>query len=616
MNLLAKIKYVTANRFSAFFYTPPKVAGAKSFFFKEPVKRLVIDDLDKIEEGFIHFEKYYENGYSGYSLIPYESGYIFEERLQKFLSGKRNKPLFEFVFFDNANMEVCLSKDLDFSKIRNYSENNSYSIDNFCLNTDKESYCQSIDKIKKYIEEGDTYQVNYTVKGKFKFSGDPVSLIYNLIYNQSAKYTAVINLGDNLLLSLSPELFFIIEGNNIKVKPMKGTIKRGLSLSNDNKQKMILKSDEKNRAENVMIVDLLRNDLGKICEYDSVKTTSMFDIETYETLHQMTSTVEGKLKRNNIYEVLKNIFPSGSITGAPKLRTMEIIKELEKEERGYYTGAIGLFANNKIIFNIPIRTISIDKNNRCEIGIGSGVVWDSNAEEEYNETLLKADFLKTVPEKYELFETMLYESGEVFLLEYHKNRIRRASEYFLFNYDENNFEKVVNEYLKNLDAKIPHRIKVIMNKWGELKLESNPIKATKNEINKLMISDIRTDETNRFLYFKTTSRSMYDSELKNAKSKGYDEVLFLNKKNEITEGSFTNIFLKINDNWYTPKTDCGLLNGCYREYLLYNESHHFSKKLDLSDLLNCDVIKCVNSLRKEMKVSEIYMQGKLIKKVE
>ena len=588
-------------------------AGAKSYFFFNPVKHIVIDSENEIETKFNQVEKCLKEGLNGFTLIPYETGYIFEERLHKYIIEKNDKPFFEFFFYDNINSEICLTSDLNFDSITEHSEAKTYSITKYKLNTSKESYCRSIDKIKKYIEAGDTYQVNYTVKGNFNFEGDLIALIYNLIYNQSAGYTAIINLGDRLVLTISPELFFTIEGKDIIVKPMKGTIRRGYSLFNDNEKKVFLQNDEKNKAENVMIVDLLRNDLGRICEYDTVKTTSLFDIEKYETLFQMTSTIRGKLNTNNFYEIIKNIYPSGSITGAPKIRTMEIIKELETGSRGYYTGTIGLFVDAKKIFNIPIRTITIGNNNKGEIGIGSGVVWDSIAEEEYEETLLKADFLRKPPEIFELFETMLYESGEIFLYNFHKKRINEAAQYFLFYFDAEKYDEAVNNVLQNFESNKSYRIKIILNKWGQLRVEYS-LFSTSNKDIKLYVSPFRIDEKDKYFYFKTTKRKLYDDELNSAKAEGFDEVIFLNNQNEITEGSITNIFLRIGSEWFTPPIESGLLNGCYRDYLLKARSDHHSKKLFLPDLIKCDEIKCVNSLRKERSVSELFVNNKLYKK--
>ena len=251
-----------------------------------------------------------------------------------------------------------------------------------------ENYFSALKRIKRQLAAGNSYQVNYTFKLKFDFKGDPFSLYNELIQRQPTPYSAFIETEDFSVLSLSPELFFHKQGEKIKVKPMKGT----LGLGKGNRQR--LRRDPKNRAENLMIVDLLRNDLGRIAKTGSVKTTRLFEIEKHPTLYQMTSTVEAEVPENiDLYHLFKNIFPSGSVTGAPKIRTMQIIRELEKEERKIYTGAIGYITPQKdLLFNVAIRTLLI-KGNHGELGIGSGITYASDPQQEWEECRLKARFL-------------------------------------------------------------------------------------------------------------------------------------------------------------------------------------------------------------------------------
>ena len=257
----------------------------------------------------------------------------------------------------------------------------------------------------------------------------------------------------------------------IKSKPMKGTSRRGIDLSSDSLIKYQLETSEKNIAENVMIVDLIRNDLGKISKYGSVKVKNLFQVEKYESVYQMVSTIESKLRKKiQLSDVLRNIFPCGSITGAPKIRTMEIIKELEKEERGIYTGAIGLIRKNKVTFSVPIRTLCIDKKTgKGEIGLGSGIVWDSVAEEEYEETQLKGKFL-TDPEKpFEIFETILVNNNKIFLLEEHLDRMQQAAEYFLFCFDRAKIKSQIEKVIKSADNE-KFRFRISLSKSGKLNL--------------------------------------------------------------------------------------------------------------------------------------------------
>ena len=387
MQIKEIINKVLATPNAAFFYTPPFFGKSDSYLFLRPKEIITIKSLRNLDEKLNRIDELVAEGYFGYSFMNYEAGYLFEKSLNKFLP--RNENLIQFFFYDKKNVQPIKSNKILLDSFE------KYKIKNFKLNTSKNEFTNSISKIKSYIEEGDTYQVNYTIKGKFDFEGSYSGLFNNLVFNQSAQYIAVINNNGKIIISLSPEMFFENNGRKIISKPMKGTARRGIDHSNDEFIKYELERSEKNRAENVMIVDLIRNDLGRVSEYGSVKVRNIFEVEKYESVYQMVSTVESKLKKNTkLSDVLKNIFPCGSITGAPKIRTMEIINELEKENRGIYTGSIGLIRKNKITFNVPIRTLTIDKKtNKGEIGLGSGIVWDSIAEEEYEETKLKGNFL-------------------------------------------------------------------------------------------------------------------------------------------------------------------------------------------------------------------------------
>ena len=271
-------------------------------------------------------------------------------------------------------------------------------------------------------------------------------------------------------------MFFEIKRTLIKSMPMKGTIKRGINPVDDKLLFKKLKQSEKNKAENVMIVDMIRNDLGRISRYGSIKVDNLFEIEKYESVYQMISTANSKMnKKVKLSGVLRNIFPCASITGAPKIRTMEIIRELEKERRGIYTGSIGLITKDKITFNVAIRTVVL--NNNCKsgsIGLGSGIVWDSIASEEYEETILKGRFLTSPNKKFQLIETMLVENKNIFLLKDHLERLRISADYFLFNFDESKILKQLNSITSRLDQK-KYKLRMTLNKYGSLELSVSEI---------------------------------------------------------------------------------------------------------------------------------------------
>ncbi|MEE9430357.1 MAG: aminodeoxychorismate synthase component I [Melioribacteraceae bacterium] len=615
MNILDILNTVKENTRSVFLYTPPIYDNAVSYILNNPQEIITCNDLNYVNLKLNEADNLTQKGLTGFVLFNYELGYAFENNLNKYLSKENNTPLFTILFFNEKNITRIVSKEIDFDKAKELLQQKNYSINSFRLNTTKKNYIKNIEAIKKYIKIGDTYQVNYTVEGKFKFKGSVESLFLSTLFNQSAQFSALINLDDEIIISNSPELFFKIKDNVISTRPMKGTIKRGINILDDSNKCSQLLSSEKDRAENIMIVDLLRNDIGRVSKLNSVKVTSKFNLEKYETIYQLTSEVEGKLKKQNLYSILRNTFPCGSITGAPKIRTMEIINKLENRQRGIYTGSIGMFDKHKAIFNVAIRTIQIaKKTGKGNIGIGSGIVWDSNANSEYNETKLKAKFLTNPDPYFELIESLLLENGSYFLLDEHLNRLEQASEHFLFVFDKKSIEKKLNKLKKKLKPSLEksYKIKLLLDKWGSVELTSEEIKNKKYDNLKIKISDVKINSKNKFQYFKTTNRVLYDEEFKLAIDEGYDEVIFLNEKDEIAEGSISNIFIKNKTKFITPKISSGILNGIYREHFILNNKNVFEKKLKLNDIVKADELYLVNSVRKKMRITEVWRSNTII----
>jgi len=607
MKLSDIIKQVETKNHSALFFTPLFYPNSYSCLFLEPVEVITVNKKENVNDHLKLVDNYLQKGLSGYALISYEAGYLFEKKLEKYLSGEEQK-LIRFLFFDDKNVIRLKSDEVEF----NADDISKYSVTNFKLNTSLAKFKENIKKIKNYIREGDTYQVNYTVKGKFNFSGSYSSFFQHLLFNQSAKYSAFINDDISYIISLSPEKFFSVKGNEITSKPMKGTVKRGVNLENDLAAEQELVNSQKNRAENVMIVDLIRNDLGRIAEYGSVLVPRLFSTEKYESLFQMVSTITAKVKTEaTLGTILKNIFPCGSVTGAPKIRTMEIIRELEKEERGIYTGSIGLFNKDEVNFNVAIRTLTVNKKNgKGDLGIGAGIVWDSDPQKEYEETLLKSKFLAE-PENYlDLFETMLLENGQILFLEEHLERLRLAAEFFLFNFNKNKIRKFIGDKIVELDPGEKYKIKLILNKWGSVNIETFDLSLIPDNI-KIIVSEKRINTQNRFQYFKTTNRKLYDDEYQKYSAKGFFDVIFLNEKDEVVEGSITNIFLQKDGKWFTSPLTSGILNGIYRNHLL-NKNDIKEREISLEDLLKVDGIKLVNSVRGEMRVNQLYYRNEVI----
>ena len=459
---------------------------------------------------------------------------------------------------------------------------------------------KKLESIYKYIEQGESYQTNFTDFMFFKYAGAGFDLYQKLKYLQPVPYSAYLKIHGKEILSLSPELFFRRERTKLVLKPMKGTIKRGRTTKEDKEQIQSLLSSEKEKAENLMIVDLVRNDIGKIAEIGSVKVEKLFTVEKYKSLFQMTSTITGILKQPIFYStIFKNLFPSGSVTGAPKKRTMEIIQSLEKNPRGIYCGTLGFTTpEDTAVFNIPIRTIELNQA-FGKMGVGSGITYSSQIKKEYEECLLKTQFLTQSSKKFSLIESIRWKEKLLFLDE-HLKRLKDSAEYFQFVYDE----KYIRFELHKI--KIPeknkiYKIRILLSESGDVQITIEPLRLEKKSTQNIYLSAKKTNTQNIFLYHKTTNRELYNKEYEKVQKKGYYDVLFRNEKKELTEGSRNNIFLQIQGQWFTPPLKSGLLNGIYRKKILI-EKHAKEKVLYKKDLFYADKIILTNSVRLEQEV--------------
>jgi para-aminobenzoate synthetase/4-amino-4-deoxychorismate lyase len=398
---------------------------------------------------------------------------------------------------------------------------------------------------------------------------------------------------------------------------MKGTLPRGLTFSKDRKNAETLQNSPKDRAENIMIVDMLRNDIGRVADAGSVETLSRFDVEKYPTVWQMTSAVQGTLSQRRkgatntelvdgelsafaplreIKNIFKALFPCASITGAPKAKTMEIIQGLEASPRGIYTGSIGFIApNGDAQFNVAIRTAVI-QDGKAEYGIGGGIVWDSDAKSEYEEAISKAAILTKRMPDFQCLETMLWEDGEILLLERHLKRLAESAEYFDFKCD---FEKI-REHLRNLRLKAPTRIRLLLSKDGRFETQTFEIKRDEGVASTLAVAKEPIDSTDVFLYHKTTNREVYETAKANFPDA--DDVLLYNERDEVTESCIANIVVELDGRKVTPPVSCGLLAGTFRDELLENGEIE-ERVITLDDLKCADSICLINSVRKWREVT-------------
>ena len=412
-----------------------------------------------------------------------------------------------------------------------------------------------------------------------------------LVRTQPSPYAMLLESDDFSICSASPELFFSKRGKIIEMQPMKGTRERGRFNEEDQKNKEDLKASEKDRAENLMILDMVRNDLGKVCLPGSLSTPKLFELHSFPTVWQQTSSVVGETVCS-LAEIFSSVFPCASVTGAPKVRAMEIIAELEQHPRGVYTGAMGyLKPGGETLFNVSIRTMYIDKVKKsATYGIGSGIVWDSDPEAELAESLAKAKILNFPSLPFELFETMKYTPREgIYLIEEHFDRIKSSAIRFNYRFDENQARALLSEIESDKSLKI----RLIVNKEGDPKLEILPLSASRKEV-KLKLAKNPVDSRNIFLFHKTTNREVYDK----AKKEVYDcdDVLLFNESGQITETSIANIFLEKQGSLYTPPVECGLLPGTLRASMLKKKEVN-EKILSLGDFLIADRIFVGNSVR-------------------
>ncbi len=466
----------------------------------------------------------------------------------------------------------------------------------------QEEYAGRVEEIRGAISRGDVYQANLTGKFAFPFPDDPFALYMRLRAAQPVPYGAFLRTGSACIVSQSPELFFRVRGGNIEVRPMKGTAARGLSASEDRKAARDLKADPKNRAENVMIVDLLRNDLGKVCRTGSIRASRMFEVQRYRTLLQMVSTVSGSLLPGTTpLELFRALFPCGSVTGAPKISSMRLLRRMEPSPRGVYTGAIGiLMPGGDMTFSVAIRTVTV-RNGMAEAGAGGGIVWDSDPDGEFREAHQKARYLVEPAADFELIETLLWTpDGGFRFLEDHLRRLSSSARYFGFRFRREAALAALGSAVGDGGTDGPGKVRMLLRADGRVSAMISPYTGARDRTApcRLALSRIGVSSRDPFLRHKTTNRAWRDEELRNAREAGFDEVLFLNERGELTEGAISNVFLEISGRLYTPPPACGLLEGVYRRRILSDRKLSASERvLFVEDLRKADRILITNSVR-------------------
>ncbi len=478
----------------------------------------------------------------------------------------------------------------------------------------REQHGRGVASIREAIADGETYQINYTFRlsshglKPVRFEewspgavapGDLHALYAALASAERVPYSALIETDAWAVLSLSPELFFRREGSRITTQPMKGTAARGRWKQEDEARADTLRASEKNRAENVMIVDLCRNDLTRVCRGGTVAATSLFDVERYSTVWQMVSTVEGALREGaTLTDVFGALFPAGSITGAPKTSSMRLIAELEHGPRGVYCGAIGYASpDDRATFNVAIRTMTVHRpTGRAEYGVGGGITWDSTAPDEHAEAMQKAACLEVRP-PFSLIETLRWENGEYVRLDAHLARLRASADYFGFaaSSEAPGFSPahVARAEARALPPNQPQRVRLELSPDGRVSVACSPLDITP-EAPTFILATTPVDSSNRWLFHKTTRREVYDHH--KAEHPDVWDVLLWNERGELTEFTRGNVVVELDGRMVTPSRACGLLGGVFREVLL-NKGEIVESIITVRDLERASRIWFVNSLR-------------------
>jgi para-aminobenzoate synthetase/4-amino-4-deoxychorismate lyase len=449
---------------------------------------------------------------------------------------------------------------------------------------DFSDYARALSRIKEEIAEGNTYQVNYTYDCHIQTSLAPLELYEMLRPHQTTPYTAFIENRYESILSFSPELFFELDGTTIRAKPMKGTARRGKDTAEDETNRQFLQGDEKNRAENVMIVDLLRNDLGKVAIPGSVAVKNLFEVETHKTVHQMTSEIVATLKeQTSLWEIFVALFPCGSVTGAPKRSTMQLIDALERGPRGVYCGAIGFLEPGRACFSVPIRILQRTRDETAyRYRVGSGIVWDSDIREEWLETQTKTAFLHG---DFQILETIRIKDGALLYGPEHFARMEQSAKALGFAYQHPSLTP-----LPQSDA----ILRLLLARDGTLTTEAHPYDEIQST--RIQIAATRITSFDPMLQHKTTYRPWYTATLEKIRQGLVFDELFLNERGEITEGARSNLFVQLKGVLYTPPLSCGLLNGILRQKML-DDGTCAERSLSLDDLHNAEHIFCGNSVR-------------------
>lgn len=548
----------------------------------DPVEILVAEEAEGVMEVVAAAERATRRGRFAVGFLTYEAAPGFDRSL----AVRRRGPLPAAWFAVLERLDELPAPPLP---------TGSFRLGDWRASLTPRRHAAHVNAIRRAIARGDTYQANLTYRLRAAFEGDTLALFRELWDAQRPSYAAYLDLGEHALLSVSPELFFAREGERLHCRPMKGTAARGRTTAEDARRAEALHTSAKDRAENLMIVDMVRNDLGRVADPGSVAVPELFTLERYPSLWQLTSTVEASTAATTT-DVLAALFPSASITGAPKVRTMEILSRLEDSPRGIYTGTIGWMApGGRASFNVAIRTVHIDRRHgRAEYGTGGGIVWDSRADAELQETRTKAAILFERPPAFELLETLAWRPASGYrLLRRHLARLADSAAYFGVPCDADRCRAELDTLARKLPRQ-SHRVRLLVSPSGEVRVEAMPETRAPRRMWRLAFAGRPIDPANRFLFHKTTHRGVYERARDGRR--GYDDVLLWNRAGEVTESTLANLVARLDGRWVTPPLSSGLLPGTFREALL-TRSRVREASLSVADLRRAERVLLVNSIR-------------------
>ncbi|MEG9883180.1 MAG: aminodeoxychorismate synthase component I [Hyphomicrobiales bacterium] len=571
--------------------------GRGSLLFEAPRHVVRAYTPREVWAGFARLQEAAGQGLWASGYLSYELGLLFEKRLAGLCPACSPVPLMWFGLYEKPERLTAAQVAAMMESLARGRSGRAVGLQHMM---DFPAYDSAFRKVKDHIAAGECYQVNLTFRAQFELEGDPAGLYRDLMRKQPVAYGAFINTGDHYILSCSPELFMSRQGKCLQTRPMKGTAPRGRTQAEDEAARRRLAEDEKTVAENLMIVDLLRNDMGKIAQIGSVTVTDLFSVETYRGLHQMTSGIRATLKPGiSPFDVITNLFPCGSVTGAPKIRAMEIIDEVELGPRGVYTGAIGFIApDGDFCFNVAIRTALINaRDRRGEIGIGGAIVSDSKLRAEYDEAILKMGFFTASAEPLALIETVLWKrEGGFVRLERHMQRLAASAVRFGIALPPEQAREALERVAADF-AGDRVRVRVLLHEIDGISVTATPLAANSSPTSlRFVLWPQPTDSRDVFLYHKTTRRGFYDTARETAKiSHGVNEVVFRNERDELTEGSTTSLFVRRDGIMMTPPIACGLLPGTLRGELLASGAAR-ERVLHVDDLARADAIYLGNSV--------------------